>query len=198
MRDIIVIGAPVGGGATLAQLASRLPSDLEAAVFVVLHATPENPILLADVLNGPGRMRAAEAIEGETIERRRIYVAADGKHLMIRDEKVRLSADGFDTPYRPSIDALFTSAADTYNERVIAVLLLHPREGGCRGLDIVRKAGGRTIAHRNEEMPEKPCHPETLEDLAHDHLEIDKIVPRLVAYVKGTDGRSSVASPPAR
>jgi|GEM_PF-3847062 len=198
MRDIIVIGAPVGGGATLVQLASRLPPDLDAAVFVVLHATPESPILLADVLNAPGRMRAAEAIEGETIERRRIYVAADGKHLMIRDQKVHLSANGFDTPHRPSIDALFTSAAETYNARVVGVLLLHSREGGSRGLHVIRKAGGRTIAHRNEQMPEKPRHPETLEELAHDHLEIDKIVPRLVAYVNGTNGNDSASSNDAR
>ena len=198
MRDIIVIGAPVGGAAALLQLAGRFPPDLEASVFVVLHATPENPILLADVLNAPGRMRAADAIDGEAIERRRIYVAADGKHLMMRDGKAYLSANGTEHPRRPSIDVLFTSAAEAYNARVIGVLLLHAREDGSRGLHAIRKAGGRTITHRNEQMPEKPRHPETSEELAHDHLEIDEIAPRLVAYVNGANGNDSASSNDAR
>jgi two-component system chemotaxis response regulator CheB len=198
MRDIIVIGAPVGGAAALLQLAGRFPPDLEASVFVVLHATPENPILLADVLNAPGRMRAADVIDGEAIERRRIYVAADGKHLLMRDGRAYLSANGTEHPHRPSIDVLFTSAAEAYNARVIGVLLLHAREDGSRGLHAIRKAGGRTIAHRNEQMPEKPRHPETSEELAHDHLEIDEIAPRLVAYVNGVNGNDFASSNDAR
>ena len=80
MRDIILIGAPVGGASALTRLVGSLPPDLRASVFVVLHAKPDNPILLADVLNAPGRMRATEAFDGEPIQRSRIYIASVGKH----------------------------------------------------------------------------------------------------------------------
>lgn len=189
-HDIVVIGAPVGGGAALAYLVARFPADLEASVFIVLHATPESPILLADILNAPGRMRAAPAMNGEAIERRRIYVAADSRHLLIRDGKVRLFDGETEYPHRPSIDLLFQSAALTFRERVLGILLLHAREDGADGLQAIRGAKGHTITHRNEAMPDELRHPKTGETLADHHLKLDEIAPRVLAYV-GKDGRES-------
>lgn len=188
MRDVVVIGAPVGGGAAIARLISELPSDLNAAVFIVLHATLESPILLADVLNAPGRIRAADALDGEPIQRRRIYVAVTGNHLLVQRDKVRLSPNTESKPHRPSIDVLFTSAAAAYKGRVLGVLLLHAREDGLLGLDAIRQAGGRTITQHNEYMPEPPKHPATAELLSDDHIELKKIPARVLAYVSGVNG----------
>lgn len=185
-HDIVAIGAPIGGGAALAYLIAHFPPDLEAAVFVVLHATPESPILLADILNAPGRMRAAPAMNGEAIERRRIYVAADGRHLLMRDGKVHLSDNEMEYSHRPSIDLLFTGAAAAFRERVLGILLLHARQDGAAGLQAIREAGGCTITHRNEAMPDEPKHPETGQALAHHHIKLDEIAPRVLAYVAGT------------
>lgn len=187
-RDIIVIGAPVGGGAALAQLSSRFPPDLDASIFIVLHAAGKSTMLLADVLNAPGRMRAAEAMHDEAIAQRRIYVAADGKHLLIREGKVHLSANGAEHPYRPSIDLLFASAAEVYGKRVVGILLLHAREDGWRGLQAIREGGGRSITHRNKEMREAPKHPETGETLADHHLKLEEIASNVVAYALGAQG----------
>ncbi|HEY2799863.1 MAG TPA: chemotaxis protein CheB [Chthoniobacterales bacterium] len=185
-HDIIAIGAPIGGGAALAYLVTHFPPDLEAAVFVVLHATPENPILLADILNAPGRMRAAPAMNGEAIVPRRIYVAADGRHLLIRDGKVYLSDNELEYPHRPSIDLLFTSVAAAFRERVLGVLLLHAREDGANGLQAIREAGGHTISHRNEAMPDELRHPATGQALAHHHIKLEEIGPRVLACVSRT------------
>lgn len=193
MRDIIVIGVPVGGGALLTQLICQFPADLEASVFVALHTTPENPMLLADVLNAPGRLRAAQAIHGEAIERRRIYVAAEGKHLLLKDGTVELSDNGAEYKYRPSIDGLFSSAANAFSHHVIGVLLLHTDEDGLLGLYAVRKAGGRTITQRTAQMPDAPRHPQTAELLADYHLELAEIGPRVLACF-GENGNGAAAS----
>ena len=191
IRDIIVIGAPVGGGAALAVLIGCFPPDLGASLFVVLQATVDSPILLADVLNAPGRMRATEAIHGERIERRRIYVAADEKHLMIREGKVHLSSNGVEHPHRPSIDLLFMSAAETYKARVVGVLLVNANRDGLLGLHAIREAGGRTVTHRNEQMPEGPTHRETGELLSHHHVDLAAIAPCVLAYVSPADANGS-------
>jgi two-component system chemotaxis response regulator CheB len=188
MRDIIVIGAPVGGGATIVQVIASLPADLNVSIFVALHTTPENPILLADVLNGPGRMRAAEALNGEPITTRRIYVATDGNHLLVRNGEVHLSSNGHETNHRPSIDGLFSSAAGAYGARVVGVLLLHCHDDGSAGLRAIRRAGGRTITHRNISMLQAPKHPETREALSDEHLELEQIAPRILEYLHQTNG----------
>jgi len=49
-RDIIVLGASVGGVEALSNLVAQFPEDLPAAVFVVQHITPTAPGQLAQVL----------------------------------------------------------------------------------------------------------------------------------------------------
>jgi two-component system chemotaxis response regulator CheB len=71
-HDIIVIGASAGGVETLQELARGLPSNLPAAVFIVLHIPPAGPSLLPRILNQSGPLRARHAINGEAIERGRI------------------------------------------------------------------------------------------------------------------------------
>ncbi len=183
-HDIIVIGAPVGGAAALAKIVGDLPAELEASVFVALHMRAENPILLADVLNDRLGLRAAVALDDEPIVRRRIYVPPNGFHMSVEKQRVRIVRNGAIGP-RPSIDKLFTSAAGIYNGRVIGVLLLHCREDGAAGLDAIRRAGGRTITHRNEQMPAEPRHHSSGEMLCNAHLELEKIAERVLQYVHG-------------
>jgi two-component system, chemotaxis family, protein-glutamate methylesterase/glutaminase len=119
MRDIILIGAPIGGASALTRLVRSLPADLSASVFIVLHTKPANPILLADVLNAPGRMRATGAFDGEPIKRGRIYIACDGEHLVLDSDGMRLTSDAQENNCRPSIDVLFRTAAAAHKERVV-------------------------------------------------------------------------------
>ncbi|HZE12573.1 MAG TPA: chemotaxis protein CheB [Chthoniobacterales bacterium] len=188
VRDIIVIGAPVGGAAALIEVANALPADLPASVLVVMHSETEKPILLADALSAPRRMRASEAIDGEPLEPSRIYVAADGKHMRVERDRVRVKREPPENECCPSIDVLFRSAAETHQHRVVGVALLHIDREGSSGLDAVRQHGGRTITHRNELMTEAPRHHDTGESLGDHHLELAQIAPRIVDYVYGKNG----------
>ena len=183
-RDIIVIGSTVGGAAALTQCISDLPPDLEASVFVVLHTTSQNPILLADVLNDTGGPRAALAIDREPIERRRTYVAPNHAHLLVEQGKVRLSREKPDDPIR-SIDRLFVSAAKDYGERVIAVLLLHACKDGIAGLRAVHAAAGRTIVHRDPKSPNQPEPPMSCSQSCDAQLELEEIGPQVLYYFHG-------------
>ena len=55
-RDIVVIGASMGGVEALCTLARGFPADLPASVLVVLHTSSGQ---LADVLARAGPLRAA-------------------------------------------------------------------------------------------------------------------------------------------
>lgn len=188
VRDIVVIGAPVGGAGALITVVGSLPPDLAASVLVVLHAHPEKPILLADALSAPGRLRVTEAIDGEPLAHRRIYVAADSKHLRIRDGFIRVEDDAGESVCCPSIDELFRSAAEEHRERAVGVALVHVEDEGLAGLESLRKNGGRTITHRSAQMQEPPRSSQTGELLSHHHLELEDVGPRIVAYVHGENG----------
>lgn len=191
VRDIVVIGAPVGGAAALIEIAKALPSDLQASIFVVLHAQTDHPILLADALSAPGRLRVTDAVDGEPIEQRRIYVAADGKHLRISGDRVVVSVDAGESACCPSIDVLFRSAAEAHDGRVVGIVLLHTQTEGSDGLLAIRQRGGRTITHQNDGMRDAPRHARSGELLSDHHVELERIGERVIAYVHGENGAAA-------
>jgi chemotaxis response regulator CheB len=66
-RDIIVIGASAGGLEALIQEVRRLPADLPAAVFVLLHLPAGARSSLAAILGREGKLPTATAQDGATI-----------------------------------------------------------------------------------------------------------------------------------
>src|SRR5687767_2433811 len=74
-RDIIVIGGYAGALQPLKEILRSLPSNLQAAVFVVLHVsadTPEEVVLsMADVGSLPARL----ARHGDVVEHGQVYIA---------------------------------------------------------------------------------------------------------------------------
>ena len=80
------------------------------------------------------------------------YLAPRDYHLLIENGSFALSTDppvGF---ARPSIDVLFESAADEYQERAIGVILTGANHDGARGLAAIKAQGGLTLV----EDPRQP------------------------------------------
>lgn len=144
-HDIVVIGASAGGVEALRTIAAGLPSDLPAAVFVVLHMSPEGPGLMAELLERAGPLAAMEAEDGGDIERGRIYVARPDHHLVLHDSHVRLVRGPKENRSRPAIDPLFRSAALEYGSRVIGVVLTGSLDDGAAGLAAIKSGGGLAV-----------------------------------------------------
>ena len=49
-RDIVVVGASAGGVEALRELVERLPPELPAAVFILLHVSPGGTSVLPQIL----------------------------------------------------------------------------------------------------------------------------------------------------
>lgn len=152
-RDIIVMGASAGGVQALTKLVTNLPVDLPAAVFIVLHISANVPSLLPGILARESRLRVAHAIDGDSIQRGRVYVAPPDHHLIIERDHVRLVHGPKENLHRPSIDTLFRSAARWAGPRVIGVVLTGARDDGAAGMRAVKQRGGIAIVQDPEEAP---------------------------------------------
>lgn len=144
-RDIIVVGGSAGGLEALRAVVAGLPKDLPAAVFVVLHSAPDSPDLLARSLDRTGPLPAAHAVDGERIERGRIFVAPPDRHVMLEPGVVRLSRGPKENRFRPAIDPLFRFAAGVYGPRAVGVILSGGLDDGSAGLLAVTRLGGTTV-----------------------------------------------------
>src|SRR5262249_50332888 len=68
-RDIIVIGGSAGATVPLKEILGRLPTDLPAAVFVVLHLPAQGVGILTTVASAASRLPVLQAASGMVIER---------------------------------------------------------------------------------------------------------------------------------
>jgi two-component system chemotaxis response regulator CheB len=155
-RDIIVIGASMGGVEALTALASQLPADLPASVFVVQHTSEQSPGLLGEILSRAGPLPAARAEDGMEMERGRIYVAPPNHHLLLTSRGIRVVFGPRENRSRPAIDPLFRTAAVHYRSRVIGVVLTGLLSDGAAGILAVHRCGGAAVV----QAPGDAAHPE--------------------------------------
>jgi two-component system chemotaxis response regulator CheB len=141
-RDIVVIGASAGGVYALKDLVAALPADLPATLFVVLHVSADAPSYLPTILTHQGKLPASHPADGEPIQRGHIYIAPPDHHLLLEPGKVLVKKGPKENRFRPSIDALFRSAAYTYGPRVIGVVLTGMLDDGTSGMWSIKRLGG--------------------------------------------------------
>jgi two-component system chemotaxis response regulator CheB len=145
-RDIIVIGASMGGVNALMQVVRGLPPGLAASLFVVCHFPADWPSKLPDVLSRAGPLLAAHAINGEPFYPGHIYVAPADRHLiLVPGGWMRLTRGPRENHHRPAIDPLFRSAARNYGPRTVGVVLSGALTDGTAGLLALRAAGGLAV-----------------------------------------------------
>jgi two-component system, chemotaxis family, protein-glutamate methylesterase/glutaminase len=142
---VVVIGASAGGVSGLREVVDGLPADLPAAVFVVLHVPAYKASALPEILNVSAALPASHPRDGEGIETGRIYVAPPDHHLLVEHGYVAVKKGPKENRFRPSIDALFRSAAYNYGPRVIGVVLSGGLDDGTSGLWSIKRLGGKTI-----------------------------------------------------
>lgn len=157
-RDTIVIGASAGGVQALTKLISDLPPNLPAAVFIVLHIPATSPGLLPSILARDARLPVDHATNDERIQAGRVYVAPPNQHLLIEAGHIKLVHGPKENLHRPSIDALFRSAASSAGPRVVGVVLTGARDDGTLGMRAIKQRGGITIVQdpREAEFPSMP------------------------------------------
>ena len=144
-RDIIVIGGSSGATAPLKNILGRLPSDLPAAVFIVLHIPARGIGMLRTIAAAAAKLPVREAQNGQKIEHGQVYLAGPDHHLLLLDGHMMLGRGPRENMVRPAIDPLFRSAALSYGPRVIGVVLSGLLSDGAAGLSAVKRCGGLAL-----------------------------------------------------
>lgn len=195
-RDIIVIGASAGGVFALKQIVAALPADFEASIFVVLHIAPYSPSYLPGILTATSRLKAVHPTDGEIVKPGHIYVAPPDHHMLVEHDQVIVKRGPKENRFRPSIDALFRSAAYTYGPRVIGVILTGMLDDGTSGMWSVKRLGGISIVQEPFEAayPSMPENVLTHVDVDY-RLPIEDITPLLCALIRESVPDSPTLAP---
>jgi two-component system chemotaxis response regulator CheB len=148
--DIVVIGISTGGPQALKMLIPKLPAELAVPVAIVLHMPVGYTELYARKLNEQSALTVLEARGGELVTPGQVYIAPAGRHLTFRRDMAGqvvtyLDVRPLDTPYRPSVDSLFHSAADVYGSRVLGIVMTGMGSDGRDGSAWIKAKGGTIL-----------------------------------------------------
>src|SRR5437867_1704726 len=114
-RDIIVMGGSTGGLEALRRVLRDLPGDLDAAVFVVLHTSPDSPGVVDRILARVTSLSVKYAENGEPIRSGHVYIAPADRHLLVKRDRVCVTRGPRENRFRPAVDPLFRTAAVAYD-----------------------------------------------------------------------------------
>jgi two-component system chemotaxis response regulator CheB len=144
-RDIVVIGASLGGLQAVPQLLERVPLDFRGSVFVVLHRGAHRTEFLTGLLGRSSGHVVVEPVDRELIVPGLVYLAPGDVHMTIEDSCIRVLRGPKEHFTRPAIDPLFRSAAAAYGPRVVGIVLTGGGHDGLSGLIAIKTAGGLSL-----------------------------------------------------
>ncbi|HSH69557.1 MAG TPA: chemotaxis protein CheB, partial [Deferrisomatales bacterium] len=150
---VVVIGSSSGGPPTLQYLLTGLPASLAAAVLIAQHLPPGFTESFAQRLDGLIPHPVREAQDGQSLTPGEVVICPGGRNLAVRpgSGRERLTLENpRSTLQVPSVDRLFTSAAEVLGPRVTAFVLTGMGRDGSEGVRAVKAAGGIVYAESEE------------------------------------------------
>lgn len=169
---IVVVGSPLEGLKGLQTLLWNLRADFPWPLVVVQHRRRDSELGLLAFLKEHSRLPLCEPEDKQTIVPGQAYLAPRNYHLLIEERSFALSTEPMVADARPSIDVLFESAADAFQQGVIALILDGTSEDGVSGLAKVRLRGGMAVLAHDD-----PGRPRAMPRAGIDIAEVDQVLP---------------------
>jgi two-component system chemotaxis response regulator CheB len=191
VSTVVVVGVSAGGLDALSRLVAQLPKSFPAPVFIVQHLAADADVeVLVRTLKKYSELECVQARDGEEFQNGRIYLAPSDHHIMLGKGKVMITKGAQENRSRPAIDPLFRSAAVTYGNSVVGVLLTGYLDDGTAGLIAIQRCGGICVVQdpRDAAYPDMPQN--ALNQMKPDHcLPLAGMGTLLSRLVKRTPGK---------
>jgi len=180
--SVVAIGTSWGGLAALTKLLGDLPTDFGIPVVVVQHRSKDSERLLVQLLQDVTDLKVGEIEDKDPLTPGTVHVAPANYHVLIEDGYASLTIEEPVRFSRPSIDVMFSSAADTYGATAIGVVLTGANEDGARGLAHIVKRGGLALV-QDPKTAEIPIMPQAAIRVvpSAEVLPLETLGPRLIA-----------------
>src|SRR3954449_8188017 len=160
-QRLVVVGSSAGGIDALSEIVGGLQPDFGAPVVVAQHLDPRRPSHLTEILERRSKLEIRTVTESDQLVPGVVYIVPADRNVKILDGTVSVSKEPDGTRPKPSVDRLFSSAADAYGENLIAVVLTGAGSDGSEGARRVKLAGG-TVVIQDPSTARFPSMPQSL------------------------------------
>ncbi|MHC8412361.1 protein-glutamate methylesterase/protein-glutamine glutaminase [Pseudomonas sp. Hz4] len=147
---LVAIGTSTGGPVALQRVLTQLPANFPAPIVLIQHMPAAFTKAFAERLDKLCRISVKEAEDGDILRPGLALLAPGGKQMMIDGRgAVKILPGDERLNYKPCVDITFGSAAKTYGDKVLAVVLTGMGADGREGARLL-KQGGSSIWAQDE------------------------------------------------
>lgn len=142
----VIIGGSAGSFQVITKILASLPKNFRLPVFLCLHRLKHVRSGFVEALSIKSVLPIVEPYDKEHVRSGKIYLAPANYHMYVELGNIfSLSTEEPVNHSRPSIDLSFFSAAYTYKNKLIGIILSGANKDGAQGLKRVSDNGGLTI-----------------------------------------------------
>jgi two-component system chemotaxis response regulator CheB len=148
---VLLIGSSTGGPQAVGAVIRGIgPVIDQAPVLITQHMPPTFTTIFAEHLAHASGRAVREAVHGELVRARQIYVAPGGRHMRVvrqhGEPHIALDDGPLINFCKPAVDPLFSSAAEVWGSWNLALVLTGMGSDGTRGAAEIVTAGGGILA----------------------------------------------------
>ena len=139
---LVAIGTSTGGPVALQRVLTQLPANFPAPIVLVQHMPAAFTKAFAERLDKLCRIHVKEAEDGDILRPGLALLAPGGKQMMIDGRgAVKILPGDERLNYKPCVDITFGSAAKSYGDKVLAVVLTGMGADGREGARLLKQSG---------------------------------------------------------
>lgn len=145
--ELVAIGTSTGGPVALQNVLTQLQANFPLPIVLIQHMPSTFTSAFAERLNSLCKISVVEAKDGDTLRPGVAMLAPGGKQMMIvKGGRVKVLPGDERLNYKPSVDITFGSAANVFNDKVLAVVLTGMGSDGCEGAKLLKQRGATVWA----------------------------------------------------
>jgi two-component system chemotaxis response regulator CheB len=144
---LVAIGTSTGGPVALQRVLTQLPAHFPAPILLIQHMPAAFTKAFAERLDKLCRIRVKEAEDGDVLRPGLALLAPGGKQMMVDSRgTVKILPGDERLNYKPCVDITFGSAAKSYGDKVLAVVLTGMGADGREGARLLKQGGSQVWA----------------------------------------------------
>jgi len=144
---LVAIGTSTGGPVALQRVLTQLPANFPAPIVLIQHMPAAFTKAFAERLDKLCRITVKEAEDGDILRPGLALLAPGGKQMMVDGRgAVKILPGDERLNYKPCVDITFGSAAKSYGDKVLAVVLTGMGADGREGARLLKQSGSHIWA----------------------------------------------------
>ena len=188
--EVVLIGGSADSSQKILNIVKNTTLE-NLTLVIVQHVEAQRVGKFDEILQQYAKSKVCYASDGQKVEKGKIYIAPNNKHLKVKDGYFELSDDAAYHFSKPSVSVSYESFSSHYKEKLLVIQECGYGDDGVDKLQLLAKNGSKIIIQNADECKATPMVTNALNANAHNYVFNLK---NIIFYVNFLDKRKE-ASP---